>query len=212
MPPPLIASLLRLLSSWLLRHLLSHHYRLLLPAPLTLIVLPPLIASLSHLFSGWLLHHLSSRHRLPSTCASASHCTTASHGAPLAPLIPLIVASTLVTLPPSDHLRLHLSLHHRLSSRPSCASFPAGCGITSCHAAASYLPVLHLSSHSASHRAPLAPLVWRFVASPLVTPPPPVSLCPCLSAHCRHSLRLSCDRVYDADGRGDGRGDSQGNG
>ncbi len=73
----------------------------------------------------------------------------------------------------------------------SCRAFDSCCA-----------PLLHPS------RCPL----WLVVMSPLVTPPPPIRLCPCLPAHCRLSSRPSCNRVYDADGRGDGRGDSRGNG
>jgi hypothetical protein len=211
-PLPLIAPLSRLLSGWLSHHLSSRHHRLPLPAPPTLIVLLPLIVPLLHLFSGWLSHHLSSRRRLPSTCASTSHRTATSHRATLASLVRLIVPSTLVTPPPSNHLPICLSSHHRLSLRPSCASFLAGCCVTSRHAATSRPPALRLSLHSTSHCAPLTPLVWLVVALPLIMPPPPVSLCPCLSAHCRLSLRPSCNCVYDADGRGDGQGNSQGNG
>jgi hypothetical protein len=123
-----------------------------------------------------LLHRLSSRRRLPSACASTSHCSVASHRAPLAPLVQLVVVSLLVTLLPPIHLRLSpdpspascpagchvtschtatashclrlcLSLCCRLSSHPSRASFPAGCGIFSHHAAASRPPAFRLSSH-----------------------------------------------------------------
>jgi hypothetical protein len=137
-----------------------------------------------------------SRRCLPPACASASHCTAASHCTPLAPLVRLIVASTLITPPPSNHLRLRLSSHRCLSSRPSCASFPAGCRVTSHHTAASCPPALRLSLHSTSHCASLAPLVWLVVALPLVTPLPPISLCPCLSMHCRLSSCPSCNHVY----------------
>ncbi len=65
--------------------------------------------------------------RLPSTCASASHRTAASHCAPLTPFVQLVVSSLLITPPPPDRLHLHLSL------RPSFASCPTGCRVTSCH-------------------------------------------------------------------------------
>jgi hypothetical protein len=71
------------------------------PAPL------PIIVPSLRLLSGWLLRCLSSRRHLPSACASASHCITASHRAPLTPLIRLVVVSPCVTLPPPVHLRLH---------------------------------------------------------------------------------------------------------
>jgi hypothetical protein len=176
------------------------------PAPLPLIAPQPLTTPLLCLLSSWLSHHFSSCRHLLSACASASHRT------PPVPLVWLIVALTLIMPPPSNHLRLCLSSHCCLSLHASCASFPAGCCVTSRHAAASRPPALCLSLHFASHRAPLAPLVWLVVTSPLVMPLPPVSLCPCLSVHCRLSLRPSCNHVYNADGRGDGQGDSRGNG
>ncbi len=77
-----------------------------------------------------------SRRRLPSTRASTSHCTATSHCAPLLPLFRMVVVSPLVMLPPPVRLRLCLSLHHRLSLRPSRASCPADCCVNSCHAAA----------------------------------------------------------------------------
>jgi hypothetical protein len=156
----------------------------------------------------WLLRGLSSHRRLPFTSAFASHCTAASHCAPLTPLVWLVVTSLLVTTPPPDRLRL------RLSSCPSQASCLAGCCIASHHTAVSCPPVPlplitpppltvpllcllsgWLSHHflscchfpstctSTYHCAPLAPLVRLIVASPLVTPPlPPVA---CASAsHC----------------------------
>ncbi len=120
------------------------------PAPPPLIAPPSLIAPLLRLLSVWLLHRLSSHRRVPSACAcaSASHCTTTYYCAPLTPLVQLVVASPLVTLPPpvSLHLCLSsrllsgwllrhllscrclcLSLHRRLSLHPSCASYPADC-------------------------------------------------------------------------------------
>ncbi len=87
----------------------------------------PLTTLLSHLLSGWLSHCLSSHCRLPPTSAFASHCTAASHRAPLMPLVWLVVTSLLVTPPCPVRLRLRLSLG------PSRASCPAGCHITSCH-------------------------------------------------------------------------------
>jgi hypothetical protein len=104
--------------------------------------LPPLIAPLSCILSCWLLRHLLSHHRrLPSACASASHSTATSHHAPLPPLVRLVVASPLLLPPlPSVRLCLRLSLHCCLSPRPSCASYLAGCCVTSCHAAVSRPP------------------------------------------------------------------------
>jgi hypothetical protein len=100
------------------------------PAPPPLIALPPLITPLLHLLSGWLSRHLLSRCLLLSTCASASHHTAASHRPPLTPLVRLVVASPLAMPPPPVLLRLRLSLHRRLSPRPSRASCPAGCCVT----------------------------------------------------------------------------------
>jgi hypothetical protein len=160
------------------------------PAPPTLVAPLPLVEPLCCtplvplVHSGWLLRHLSSCHRLPSACASASHCTATSHHAPLTPLVRLVVASPLVTLPPPVCLRLRLSLHRRLSRR-----------------LLSGWLLHHLSSRrrllsacaSASHCTPLAPLVWLVVASPLVMPPlPPVRLCLCLSLYHCFSSRPSC--------------------
>jgi hypothetical protein len=143
---------------------------------LRLITSPPLTVPLLRLLSGWLSHRLLSHRRLQSTCASASHCTAASHRAPLKPLVWLVVTSLLITLPPPVRLRLRLSLHpsrascpagccitsgyattassclrlclslcYRLSLRPSHASFLAGCCPTSYHSATSRQPALHLS-------------------------------------------------------------------
>ncbi len=122
-----------------------------LPAPETLVAPSPLVAPLccAPLFvhSGWLLCHLSSRHRISSACASASHHTAASHCDPLAPLVRLVVALPLITPPSPVRLHLCLSLHRHLLSRPSYASFPAGCCVTSRHAAASPVSLrLRLSS------------------------------------------------------------------
>ncbi len=77
---------------------------------------------------------------LPSAGASDSHC------APLlrpsrCPLL-LIVVSPLVTPPPLVRLRLCLSLHRRLSSRPSRPSCPAGFRVASRHTAISHPPAL----------------------------------------------------------------------
>jgi hypothetical protein len=196
-----------------------------LPAPSPFIALPPLIMTLLRLFSGWLLcHHLLSHSHLLFACALISHCTATSHHVPLAPLDWLVVASPLITLPPPIHLCLYLML------RPSCASFLAGCHITSCHAAvAARPPVLppliappplimplspllsgwllrhllscrHLlstcssaSHHTAAfHRTPVAPLFWLAVTSPLVMLPPPVCLQLRLSLHRPLSLRPPC--------------------
>ncbi len=141
------------------------------PVPLPLIAPPPLIVPLSCLLSGWLSHCLLSHRRLPSACASASHCTATYYHAPLMPLFWLVVTSPLVTPPPPISLRLRLSLrllsgwllchlfshchlclslHRRLSLHPSCASYPAGCCVT--------------SRHTATCRPPVPP--------PLSTPPP----------------------------------------
>ncbi len=75
-----------------------------------------------------LLCCLSSHRRLPSTCASASHCT-ASHRAPLVPLVWLVVMSLLIMPPPPVHPRLRLSsppsLSHCLSSHRHLSSTSA---------------------------------------------------------------------------------------
>jgi hypothetical protein len=137
-------------------------------------VLSPDKAKKSLAHTGWLSCHLSSHCRLSSTCASASHRTAASHCTPLVPLVRLVVALPLVTPPPPVHLRLCLSSHHRLLPRPSYASCPAGCHVTSCHAAASRQPA----------SPPLiAPLVRLVVASPLVMPlsPPHIALPPLIA-------------------------------
>jgi hypothetical protein len=152
--------------------------------------------------SGWLLCQLLSRCHLSSTCASSSHCTAASHRAPLVPLVRLVVVLPLVTPPSPVRLCLRLSSHRHLLSHPSYASCPAGCPVTSCHAAASRQPAsppvivplvwLVVACHAApsashctatSHHAPLAPLIWLVVASPLIMPLLPVRLRRCLSAH-----------------------------
>jgi hypothetical protein len=65
------------------------------PAPLPLIAPPPLTAPLLRLLSGWLLPLFWSRCHLPFSYASASHC------APLAPLVRLVVGSPLIMPPPS---------------------------------------------------------------------------------------------------------------
>jgi hypothetical protein len=172
----------------------------------------PLTAPLSCLLSGWLSRCLLSHHHLLSTSTSASHCTAVSHRNPLTPLVWLVVASLLVTLPPPVHLCLGLSL------RPFRASCLAGCCITSCHTADSRPPAppplialpplttpllcllsgwllhhfssrLHLPSicTSAYHRAPLVPLVRLVIASALVMPPPP----PIASASTSHCAAAS---------------------
>jgi hypothetical protein len=114
---------------------------------------------------------LLSRRHLLSICASASHCTAASHPAPPTPLVRLVVASLLILPPPP--VRLHL----RLSSRQSCASCLAGCCVTSRHATTAFC-CLRLRPHCAatSHCAPLAPLFRLVVVSPLITPLHPVHL------------------------------------
>ncbi len=87
------------------------------------------------------------------------------------PLVWLVVASLLLTPPPP--VRLHLCL----SSRHSCASCPAGCYVTFCHATtASHCLRFHLSLCHCLSSAPLPPLFRLVVASPLVTPPSPVRL------------------------------------
>ncbi len=123
------------------------------PAPPPLIALPPLIAPLLRLLSVWLLPHLTSRRCLPFACTSASHRTAASHCTPLAPLVQLVVASLLITLPPPVHL------HLCFSSRPSRVSCPAGCCVISQHATTAFYCA------AASHRAPFAPLVRLVVAT-----------------------------------------------
>jgi hypothetical protein len=104
------------------------------PAP------PPLIAPISRLLSGWLSHHLLSCH----------------HRLPLPVLPPLIVPPPLIAPllrlfsgwllrhprhAAASHLpALRLSLHRRLSPRPSRASCLDGCCVASCHAATSHQP------------------------------------------------------------------------
>jgi hypothetical protein len=54
-----------------------------------------------------------------------------------------IATAGVAALVAKDHLscrHLHLSLHRRLSSHPSCAFYAAGCCITSCHAVTSRPP------------------------------------------------------------------------
>jgi hypothetical protein len=169
-----------------------------LVAPLPLVA--PLCCAPLVVHSGWLLCRLSSHRRLSSTCASTSHRTTASHCAPLAPLVRLVVVWPLVTPPSPVRLRLRLPSHHHLLSRPSYSSCPAGCHVTSCHAAAScqtmspplIAPLVRLVVASPivtpphpPHCTPLAPLIRLIVVSPLITPPPPVHLRLRLSAHLR---------------------------
>jgi hypothetical protein len=90
--------------------------------------------------SGWLSCRLLSCRCLSYACAAASHCTTTSHCAPLAPLVRLDVVSPLITLPSPVRLRLRLSLHRQLLLHPSYTSCLAGCCVTSCHAATSRPP------------------------------------------------------------------------
>jgi hypothetical protein len=148
-----------------------------LPAPLPLIAPPPLIAPLSCLLSGWLSRCLSSHRRLPSACASASHRTATYYRAPLTPLVRLVVASPLVIPPPPVNLRLRLSSrllsgwllhyllsrrhlrlssHRRISLHPSCASYLAGCCISSRQAATSRPPAPLPLSTPTLHTMPLS--------------------------------------------------------
>jgi hypothetical protein len=53
---------------------------------------------------------------------------------------PAICVTPLITPPPPVRLRLHLSLHHCLSSRLSCVPYPAGCCVASHHICASCPP------------------------------------------------------------------------
>jgi hypothetical protein len=175
-------------------HVASHHAATSRPpAPPPLITLPPLTAPLLCLLSGWLSRHFSSCCHLPSTCASASHCTH------LTPLVRLVVASPLVMPPPppiacasashcatASHRAPLVPLFWLVVASPLVMPPPPICLPSASHCTA------------ASHRTPLAPLVWMVVALPLVMPLPPVSLRLCLTVHCRLSLCPSCDRVYDA--------------
>jgi hypothetical protein len=137
--------------------------------------------------------------------------------------------SPLVRPPPPVRLRLRLSSHRRLSSRPSRASCPSGFRVASPHAAASRppapLPLIapplvtaplsrllsswlsrHFSSRrhlpsayaSASHRAPLAPLVQLVVASPIGTPPPPSIVPPPLIAPLSRLLSVWLSRPWSS--------------
>ncbi len=106
-------------------------------------------------------------HRLPSGGASTSPPLVA----PLSLVVPpffsgaiascpprLFVVSPLVMPPPPACMHLCLSLYHRLSLCPSCASCPAGCCIcqrppstgtsNSCHAIASCCTLCMLLVHS----------------------------------------------------------------
>ncbi len=133
------------------------------PAPPTLVASSPLVAPLCCaplvVHTGWLWCCLLSCRRLSSACASASHCTAASHRAPLAPLVGLVFVSPLVTLLSPVRLHLRLSPHRHLLLRPSYASFPAGCRVTSHHAPASRQPA------SLPLIAPLVRLVLRHLLS-----------------------------------------------
>jgi hypothetical protein len=115
-------------------------------------------------------------------CSIASCHTAVSRLPAPPPLIapPPIIAPLLHLL--SGWLLCHLSSRRHLPSAcvstSLCASCPAGCCITSCHAAAS-------ASYctAASHCTPLAPLIRLVVVVSLVMLPPPIRLRLRLSAH-----------------------------
>ncbi len=152
----------------------------------------PLTVLLSRLLSSWLLRCPLSHCCLPSTCASISHCTAASHRAPLTPLVWLVVASLLVMLPPPVSLRL------RLSSCLSRASRPAGCRVTSRHATtASRCLRLRLSLCCCLS---LCPSCASFPAGCCITSCHPALSCPPvlrLSLHHHLSPRPSCASCLD---------------
>jgi hypothetical protein len=141
----------------------------------------PSCASFPAVFASPLVTPPSPSIRLSST----SHCNAASHCAPLTPLVWLVVASPLFTPPPPVSLRL------RLSSRPSCASCPAGCRITSHHTTATTrLPVpltLIVLPHLIS---PLSRSSWllRHLSSRRRLPSACVSACHCTAASHRAPL------------------------
>jgi hypothetical protein len=141
------------------------------PAPPPLIALLSLIVPLSRLLSGWMSRHLSSHRCLPSACPSASKRTPTYYCAPLTPLVRLVVASLLITLPPPIHLRLHLS---------SCPSRALVRLVVASPLVMPPLPLVACASAShcaiASHCDPLVPLFCLVVTSPLVMPPPLVHL------------------------------------
>ncbi len=133
LPPTLPNSILALMPlvcpSWLLCCLLSSAdsaschattSRLAAPSSVHLLSCCRLLlcssSSLVHLglvHPGCLSCDLSSRHPLPSTCNSASHCTTASHRAPLVSFVRLVVPllSLIPSMPPVCR-RLQLLSRH----------------------------------------------------------------------------------------------------
>ncbi len=174
-PPPLIVPLLRLLSGWLLHHLVSRPHASFLagchvascyattshpPAPPPLIALLPLIAPL---LTPLVCLAVMLPFVIPPPpvrlCINLSLHPT-PHRAPLAPCVQQFVASLLVTPLSPIRLRLRLSLH------PSWASCPADCCVTSRHAATASC-CLASTSHCAvaSHHTPLVPLVWLVVTT-----------------------------------------------
>ncbi len=149
---------------------------------LPLVTPPPLVRLRLRLSSHRCLSLCPSRASCPAGCPVASRHTAVSHPPAPPPLIatPPIIVPLLCLL--SGWLLHYLSSRcHLLSACISAshpASCPAGCCVTSCHTAVS-------ASHgtTASHSTPLAPLIQLVVASPLITPPPPVPLRLRLSAH-----------------------------
>ncbi len=126
------------------------------------------LASIASPTHGWLLHLLPAPLSRIAVAWLSSHCAITSHSASLGPLVWLIVA-----LP------------------PTC---PAGCCIASPHTTTSHLmvplPIIAPLTlvMPLSMPSPLAPLVWLFVVSPLLTPPPPICWSLCLSLPRRLSL------------------------
>jgi hypothetical protein len=149
---------------------------------LPLVTPPPLVRLRLCLSMHCRLSLHPSRPSCPAGCCVASRHTAVSRLPAPPPLIapPPIIAPLLCLL--SDWLSRHLSSRCRLPSACVSASHHAsclaGCCVTSCRTAAS-------ASHcpAAAHCTPLAPLLWLVIASPLVTPPPPVRLHLRLSAH-----------------------------
>jgi hypothetical protein len=89
-PPQLLVMLLPPIRRRLPVHLSLHHH--LLSCPSSSLVRLHLVCP------SWLSCHLLSCHHLPSTCPSASYCTTASHCAPLMPFVRLVVTSPISIL------------------------------------------------------------------------------------------------------------------
>ena len=197
LPSPLITPRSVLSSGWLLHRLFlcqhpsasasaSHHAAFSCHTPLG-----------PH--SGWLYPSLSSRRCLPSAGASTSHHAVASCHAPLRPhsgwLSPSLSsrhrlpsaganASPVFSLAGYHVLYPHAAPSYLLAPPPLIASLsiivPLS-GISSGwlsrlptpHADTSHLPASAYHLAVASYHAPLGPLIWLVVASPLLMPAPP---------------------------------------